>query len=156
VSSIEGTSGSKHPGDSVASQATVDTFSKPMAAAASFAVSASSDTGRDQRGGALAMIATAPRGQYKSSAMLPIFRLRLRNGASIGPALLKRLWSLAAQSEEIGVSRDMGRPGHVCVHHTYVVSARGVPWDVATVETNLRSLLQERLSAAHVELTRLI
>jgi hypothetical protein len=95
-------------------------------------------------------------GRHKSSTMLPIFRLRLRNGASIGPALLKRLWSLAAESEEVSVSRDTGRPGHASVHHTYVVSAPGVPWDVATVETNLRRLLQERLSAAHVDLMRLV
>jgi hypothetical protein len=38
----------------------------------------------------------------------------------------------------------------------YIVSAPSVPGDVATVETNLRRLLQERLLAAHVELTRLV
>ena len=95
-------------------------------------------------------------GRHRPSTMLPIFRLRLRNGASIGPVLLKRLWSLATESEEVSVSRDAGRPGHASVHQTYFVSAAGTPWDVATVETNLRRLLQERLSAAHVELTRLV
>jgi hypothetical protein len=88
--------------------------------------------------------------------MVPIFRLRLRNGASIGPVMLKRLWALAAESEEVSVSRDAGRLGHASIHHAYVVSAPGVPRDVSTVETNLRRLLQERLSAAHVELTRLV
>jgi hypothetical protein len=94
--------------------------------------------------------------RHKPGAMLPIFRLRLRNGASIGPAPLKRLWSLAAESEEVSVSRDIDRPGHAFVHHAYVVSARGIPFDIATVETNLRRLLQERLSMASVELMRLV
>ena len=98
---------------------------------------------------------TLPR-RYKPSTMLPIFRLRLRNGVSIGPTLLKRLWSLAAESEAVSVSRDVGRPGQASVHHTYVVSATGVPYNVAATETNLRRLLQERLSAAHIELTRLV
>ena len=156
MTSIERSLGSKHFREPVTSQAPGNTFSEPTAAAVPFAVAAPSDIRPDHHNSPLAMIGTAPRGQYKSTTMLPIFRLRLRNGASIGPALLKRLWSLAAQSEEVGVSRDMGRPGHVSVHHTYVVSACGVPHDVATVESNLRILLQERLSAAHVELTRLI
>lgn len=88
--------------------------------------------------------------------MLPIFRLSLRNGASIGPALLKRLWALATGSEQVSVSRDTARPSHASVHDMYIVSAPSVPGDVATVETNLRRLLQERLLAAHVELTRLV
>jgi hypothetical protein len=88
--------------------------------------------------------------------MLPIFRLRLRNGVSIGPTLLKRIWSLAAGSENVSVARDAGRPGQASLHHTYVVRAACAPADVATVESNLRRLLQERLSAAHVELTRLL
>jgi hypothetical protein len=102
------------------------------------------------------MTKTMPQGRHKPGTMLPIFRLRLRNGASIGPVLLKRLWSVAAGSEEVGVSRDIGRPGHASIHHTYVVSAPGIPWDVAAVETSLRHLLQERLSAAHIELMRLV
>jgi hypothetical protein len=88
--------------------------------------------------------------------MLPIFRLRLRNGASIGPVLLKRLWMLATGSEEVSVARDAGRPSHASVHAMYIVSAPSVPRDVVMVETDLRRLLQERLSAAHVELTRLV
>lgn len=102
------------------------------------------------------MSRTTTPGRHKPSTMLPIFRLRLRNGASVGPVLLKRLWSLAAESEEVSVSRDAGRPGHESANHMYIVSATGVPRDVATVETNLRRLLQERLSAAHVDLTRLV
>jgi hypothetical protein len=92
----------------------------------------------------------------KKTDAVPIFRLRLRNGASIGPTLLKRLWSLAAGSDDVSVSRDAGRPGHASIHHTYVVSANSPPADLSSVELNLRRLLQERLSAAHVELTRLV
>jgi len=93
-------------------------------------------------------------GQVKS--MVPIFRLRLRNGASIGPTLLKRLWSLAAGCEDVSVARDAVRPGHASIHHTYVVSAHSAPADVATVESNLRRLLQDQLSSAHIEVTRLV
>jgi hypothetical protein len=35
------------------------------------------------------------------------------------------------------------------------VSAQSTPPDVASVEANLRRLLQEKLSNAHVQLTRL-
>lgn len=92
----------------------------------------------------------------KRSDTVPIFRIRLRNGASIGPELLKRLWSLAAGSDDVTVSRDAGRVGHVSIHHTYVVSALSAPIDIGSVESNLRRLLQERLAAAHIELTRLL
>jgi hypothetical protein len=102
------------------------------------------------------MTRTTIRNPYESSGMLPIFRLRLRNGASIGPVLLKRLWSLAAGSEAVSVSRDAGRPGHASAHPMYIASAPCVPREVATIETTLRRLLQERLSTAHVELTRLV
>ena len=91
----------------------------------------------------------------RSVTHVPIFRLRLRNGASIGPTLLKRLWTLASGSEDVRVSRDGGRPGQTSVHHTYVVSAAGSLADVNSVELHFRRLLQERLSAAHIELTRL-
>ncbi len=87
---------------------------------------------------------------------VPIFRVRLRNGASIGPVQLKHLWSLAARSEEVSVSRDAGRLAHASIHHTYIVSGPANLADLPTIETNLRRLLQERLSAAHVELTRLL
>lgn len=113
------------------------------------------DVRRHPQQGVQTMSRTTIPGRHRTSTMLPIFRLRLRNGASIGPVLLKRLWSLAAASDQVSVSRDVGRPGHASVHQTYIVSAPGTPWDVATVETTLRRLLQEQLSAAHVELTRL-
>ncbi|HEY6895094.1 MAG TPA: hypothetical protein VI258_13050 [Rhodanobacteraceae bacterium] len=89
---------------------------------------------------------------YRKPEFVPIFRLRLRNGGSIGPELLKRLWSLAAGSEHVGVSRTLLGPEGAA---SYVVTAQSAPADVASVEARLRRLLQERLSTAHVQLTRL-
>ena len=88
----------------------------------------------------------------KRRDLVPIFRLRLHNGRSIGPALLKRLWALAAGAEEVGVARDGHGPAG---SSSYIVSATSVPPDVATVESRLRRLLQEKLSAAHIQLMRL-
>ena len=84
--------------------------------------------------------------------MVPIFRLRLYNGGSIGPAILKRLWALALGSEDVGVARDSHTNGGAA---SYLVSATSMPIDLISVETRLRHLLQERLSAAHIQLTRL-
>ena len=88
----------------------------------------------------------------RKGEFVPIFRLRLRNGGSIGPDLLKRLWSLAAGSEQVGVARmPLGPPGA----ESYVVSAQSTPADVASVEAHLRRLLLEKFSTAHIQLTRL-
>lgn len=91
-----------------------------------------------------------------SDSMLPIFRIRFRNGGSIGPALLRRLWSLALGSEDVSVSRDEGRPRQTPAYHTYVVSAIAIPRDMKGVETTLRRLLQERLAVAHIDLASMI
>ena len=90
--------------------------------------------------------------QERKRDLVPIFRLRLLNGGSIGPASLKRLWALAAQSDDIGVARDGHGPAG---SSSYIVSATSAPSDVASVETRLRRLLQETLLAAHIQLTRL-
>lgn len=84
--------------------------------------------------------------------LVPIFRLRLYNGGSIGPVILKRLWALAIGSEDVGVARDSHTNAGAA---SYLVSATSPPSDVASVEMRLRGLLQERLSAAHIQLTRL-
>jgi hypothetical protein len=89
-------------------------------------------------------------------ACVPILRLRLRNGSSIGPTVLKRLWSLASGSDEVRVFRDLGASGNAAVHHTYVVSGPARLLGSVLVENNLRRLLQEQLATAHVELTRFL
>jgi hypothetical protein len=166
VASVERMIDSRHFRDFIPSHTKgYDTSSKTIARAALVDVAAGAgssttlalaDAPRESCHGSHAMTSAMLPARHKIRTMLPIFHLRLRNGASIGPALLRRLWSLAAESEDVSVARDPGRPAHASIRHTYVVSAPGVPWDVAGVETKLRSLLQERLSAAHVELTRLV
>jgi hypothetical protein len=92
----------------------------------------------------------------QTDSMLPIFRIRFRNGGSIGPALLRRIWSLALGSEDVSVSRDEGRPRQTPAYHTYVVSAIAIPRDMKGVETTLRRLLQDRLAVAHIELASMV
>jgi len=89
-------------------------------------------------------------------SMQPIFRIRLRNGGSIGPAPLRRLWSLAVGSQDVSVGRDEGRRGHAVAYQTYIVSAIAVPHDIKRVETALRRLLEDSLAVAHIELTSMI
>jgi hypothetical protein len=84
-----------------------------------------------------------------------IFRLKFHDGASIGPTLLKRIWSLAVGSEDVSVSRDSARAG-LSSHDSYVVRALVRPVDLESVESNLRRLLRDRFSAAHIELRRLV
>lgn len=91
-----------------------------------------------------------------SSNRVPIFRLRLRNGASIGPTTLKRVWSTAAGSSDVGVSRETRRFGSARIPHVYVMSGPPHIGDLKSIETRLQTLLQETFAMAHIELTRLI
>jgi hypothetical protein len=91
-----------------------------------------------------------------AGSMLPIFRIRLRNGGSIGPGPLRRVWSLALGSQNVSVSRNEGRLGRAPAYQTYIVSAIAVPSDMKSLETTLRRLLQDHLSVAHIELTSMI
>ena len=88
----------------------------------------------------------------RKGEFVPIFRLRLHNGGSIGPDLLKRIWSLAVGSERVGVARTLMGPAGAM---SYVVTAPSTPSDVSSVETRLRLLLQQNLATAHIQLTRL-
>jgi hypothetical protein len=88
----------------------------------------------------------------RKSEFVPIFRLRLHNGGSIGPELLKHIWSLALGSERVGVARTLTGPAGAV---SYVVTAPSTPSDVSSVEMRLRLLLQQKLSTAHIQLTRL-
>lgn len=88
--------------------------------------------------------------------MLPIFRIRLRNGGSLGPGPLRRMWSLALGSQNVSVSRNEARLGHAPAYQTYIVSAVAIPPDMKRLETALRQLLQDHLAVAHIELTSMI
>lgn len=88
----------------------------------------------------------SPKGEF-----VPIFRLRLHNGGSIGPQLLKHVWSRALGSERVGVARASMGSGAV----SYVMTAPSTLGDVSSVETRLRLLLQKELPTFNLQLTRL-
>lgn len=88
----------------------------------------------------------------RKGELVPIFKLRLHNGGSIGPDLLKEIWASAVGSERVGVARTSTGPSGVM---SYVVTAPATPADVCSVEKRLRFLLQQKLATAYIQLTRL-
>lgn len=92
----------------------------------------------------------------RSVNCVPVFRLRLRNGGSIGPSELKRIWSIAAASDDVVVSREGSWLGNPRSPFVYVMSGPAHLADLSAVEKRLRDLLQETLTTAHIDLTRLV
>jgi hypothetical protein len=90
------------------------------------------------------------------STQIPLFQFRLRNGVSIGPSALRRIWSTASGSSEVTVSRELRRIGTERTDHVYSLSGPANLFDLPTVETRLRHLLQDALTQAYIELRRLV
>lgn len=103
-----------------------------------------------------AVTVTLRSGRRNAAEMIPIFRIRLCDGASIGPDTLKRLWLLASGFDRVRVSRNSSQAGLASVRHTYFVKAPLVPADAGVVELKFRRLLRERFPSADVQLTRLL
>ncbi|MBN8740192.1 MAG: hypothetical protein BGP24_00555 [Lysobacterales bacterium 69-70] len=80
------------------------------------------------------------------------FQFRLAPGASVGPALLKRIWWAAAQTPQIDVSRAAR---HQADGFIYSLSAPANLADIANVETRLRKLLDQHVVGAVNTLIRL-
>ena len=90
------------------------------------------------------------------SYQLPLFQFRLRNGMSIGPRALGRIWVSASGSSDAKVSRELRRMSNQQSEYVYALSGPANLFDLPTVEIKLRRLLQESLPTAHVELMRLL
>ncbi|MBL8297543.1 MAG: hypothetical protein JNN30_04260 [Rhodanobacteraceae bacterium] len=80
------------------------------------------------------------------------FQFRLAPGASVGPALLRRIWWAAARTSEIEVSRTAR---HNADGFIYSLSARSDLADVTNVEARLRDLLNRHLASSVSTLIRL-
>ena len=80
------------------------------------------------------------------------FQFRLVGGASVSPALLRRIWWAAARTSEIEVSRSAR---HNADGFIYSLSAPSDLADIATVEARLRDLLTKNLVGAVNTLIRL-
>jgi hypothetical protein len=90
------------------------------------------------------------------SSQVPLFQFRLRNGVSIGPIVLRRIWTTASGSSEVTVARELRRVGTERTDHVYSLSGPANLFDLPTVETRLKLLLQDALALAYVELKRLV
>jgi hypothetical protein len=90
------------------------------------------------------------------SHQLPLFQFRLRNGMSIGPRALNRIWSSATGLHDGKVSRELRRMSNQQSEYVYALSGPANLHDLLNVEVKLRRLLQESLPTAHVELMRLL
>lgn len=80
------------------------------------------------------------------------FQFRLAPGASVGPALLRQIWSLASASAQVEVSRAQryNADGYI-----YSLSAPSNLQNIAEIETRLRGLLTRHLVGAVNSLVRL-
>lgn len=87
---------------------------------------------------------------------VPLFQFRLRNGISIGPKALRRIWTTASGSSDVTVARELRRIGTERMDHVYSLSGPPNLLDLPTVETRLRQLLQDALTQPYIELRRLI
>lgn len=87
-------------------------------------------------------------------AHVPHFWFRLRHDLSIGPAALKRLWSVACGDENVTVSREPERT--TLGDSTYRYCLCGPPrlFHLARVEARLLQTLQSLFPADHVKLFR--
>ena len=90
------------------------------------------------------------------STQVPLFQFRLRNGASIGPTALRRIWTTASGSTEVTVARELRRIGTERTDHVYSLSGPANLYDLPTVETRLRDLLQDALVQTYIDLKRLV
>ena len=84
---------------------------------------------------------------------ITLFQFRLSNGQSIGPAVLRRLWSQACSSDDVTVSRH-SRPFDA-QGHTYSLCGPARTANLAGIEERLRRLLDKRAIGATTTLVRL-
>lgn len=97
-----------------------------------------------------------PARERRSSTQRPVFQFRLRNGSTIGPIMLQRIWENASASGDVSVARALRRVGNQKLDHVYSLIGPATLFDLATIETKLRHLLQTAMPGVHIELTRLL
>jgi hypothetical protein len=86
---------------------------------------------------------------------IAIFRFRLSNSQTIGPASLKKLWSRACESNDVSVTRVASGFGYGERGYVYSLWAAPSLRDIMAIETQLLNLLQAVLPAATITLTQL-
>lgn len=73
---------------------------------------------------------------------VPLFKLRLVNGQSIGPSSLRHLWSRACHSDNVSVSRQHERMG-TQRQSSYLLHGPANMADLHAIEARLRVLVDD-------------
>ena len=84
-----------------------------------------------------------------------VFRFRLSDKQTIGPAALRELWSAACRSDDVKVSRVPSGAGYGDRGYAYSLWAAPNTSDLRIVETRLQQLLRETMPTATIKLTNL-
>lgn len=84
-----------------------------------------------------------------------MFRFRLSNNQTIGPVLLRKLWSAACHSDNVQVSRVPSGAGYGDRGYVYSLWAAPNTPNLHAVEVQLQRLLTETIPAATIQLTYL-
>lgn len=71
---------------------------------------------------------------------VPLFKLRLVSGQSIGPGPLRNLWARACSSDDVSVSRQATRLG-ANKQTSYLLQGPASTPDLQSVEQRLRTLM---------------
>jgi len=80
-----------------------------------------------------------------------LFRVMLRNGQSIGPIALRRLWSTACGSDDVTVSREAREVAFGAAQsHSYSLCGSPKTANLQHVEARLRRMLAEMALSATI------
>lgn len=74
---------------------------------------------------------------------VPLFRFWLRNGQSIGPSALRRLWASACGTDDVTVTREAREAAFGAQTHTYSLCGSPKTANLQNVESRLRRMLSE-------------
>ncbi len=86
---------------------------------------------------------------------VPLFRFWLRNGQSIGPSALRRLWASACGTDDVTVTREAREAAFGPETHTYSLCGSPKTANLQNVEGRLRRLLADMALSATIIHTHL-
>ena len=88
------------------------------------------------------------------SEQVPVFHLRLGADRSIGPVVLRRIWSTASELEDVSVARTLYPMGRERQEYLYALCGPARTGNLDVIESRLRQLLGDAIAGASVTLTR--
>jgi len=86
---------------------------------------------------------------------IPLFRFWLRNGQSIGPVALRKLWASACGSDDVTVTREAREMSFGAQTHTYSLCGPPKTPNLPSIEARLRRMLADTALVATIVHTHL-